>query len=354
MKNFINGIQQIGLGVTDAKAVFNWYRKHLGFDILVFEDASPATLMTRYTGGTIQNRYALLAMNMKGGGGLEVWQFKDREPKKSKIDLHWGDLGINAMKIRTSGIEKTWVQLKKLQLPFLTDIEQSVESIAHFFFKDPWGNLVEVRSDHYAFSKTKSNCGGVLGAVIGVSDMEESILFYQKLLEYDIIASDRTGIFEDFEALPNGRCSFRRVLLKQTPRKVGGFGELLGPTEIELIQVLDRIPKRIYENRFWGDLGYIHLCFDLQDMVAFQNKAATLKYPFTVDSSASFDMGQAAGHFGYVEDPDSTLIEFVETHKVPIIKSLGLYIDLNKRNKIKPLPRWIVKAMRIRRVRKNL
>lgn len=34
-------------------------------------------------------------------------------------------------------------------------------------------------------------------------------------------------------------------------------------------------------------------------------------------------MGNAAGHFSYNEDPDGTLIEYVETHKVPIVKNLA-------------------------------
>lgn len=127
----------------------------------------------------------------------------------------------------------------------------------------------------------------------------------------------------------------------------------MGPTVIELIQVLDRIPKRNFENRFWGDLGYIHLCFDVQGMLPLQIEAGRLKYPFTVDSTDSFDMGESAGHFGYVEDPDKTLIEFVETHKVPIFQGLGIYINLKKRNPKKPLPKLMVKAMRIHRVFKN-
>ena len=32
-------------------------------------------------------------------------------------------------------------------------------------------------------------------------------------------------------------------------------------------------------------------------------------------------MGDAAGQFAYIEDPDGTLIEFVETHKVPLVKA---------------------------------
>ena len=351
MQKIINGIQQIGIGVFDAKVVFNWYRKHLGFDILVFEDASPANLMTRYTDGIAQNRYALLALNMIGGGGLEIWQFTDRTPQSPKEPLQWGDLGINAMKIRTNEIEKTHTQLKGLQLSLITAIDHDGQ---HFFFADPWGNLVQVVNDSYCFNKSNMVNGGVLGAVIGVSDMEASLHFYQKLLGYELVDADRTGVFSDFELLPNGSLSFRRALLKHPSRLVGGFGELLGPTQIELIQVLDRQPNKIYKDRLWGDLGYIHLCFDIQGMDALREEAKALQHAFTVDSADSFDMGDAAGHFSYVEDPDGTLIEFVETHKVPILKKLGLFIDLKKRNPKKPLPRWLVKAMKVHRIKKDL
>ena len=43
-------------------------------------------------------------------------------------------------------------------------------------------------------------------------------------------------------------------------------------------------------------------------------------------------MGEAAGHFTYIEDPDGALIEFVETHKVPVLKKLGWYIHLKDRD----------------------
>ena len=65
-------------------------------------------------------------------------------------------------------------------------------------------------------------------------------------------------------------------------------------------------------------------------------------------------MGDAAGQFGYIEDPDGTLIELVETHKVPIFKKWGMYIDLKKRSPLNPLPKWIIKAMKIHRVKKDL
>ena len=67
--------------------------------------------------------------------------------------------------------------------------------------------------------------------------------------------------------------------------------------------------------------------------------------PFTVDTGDTFDMGEAAGAFSYTEDPDGALIEFVETHKIPIIKKLGIYLNLEKRDPYKALPNWLVNAM---------
>jgi len=108
---------------------------------------------------------------------------------------------------------------------------------------------------------------------------------------------------------------------------------------------LDRTPRKIFEDRDWGDAGFIHLCFDALDMDALKNQCQANGFPFTVDSADSFDMGEAAGRFSYVEDPDGTLIEFVETHKVPIVKKLGIYLNLKKRKKQTHLPDWMVATL---------
>jgi len=120
------------------------------------------------------------------------------------------------------------------------------------------------------------------------------------------------------------------------------------------VQSLDRQPNKIFENRLWGDLGYIHICFDVHGMDTLRKKAANLGCGFTVDSANSFDMGDAAGHFSYVEDPDGTLIEFVETHKVPVLKALGLFLNLKNRNPEKPLPKWLVRTLKLHKVKSDL
>ena len=353
MNESINGIQQIGIGVHNTKEVFNWYRKHLGFDILLFKDEATASLMTKYTLGEPQRRDAYLALNMLGGGGLEIWQFKDRVPQGPEHPIQWGDLGINAMKVRTLDIQNSHAKICNLKVSAVTDILKSSYGERYFYFNDPWNNTIQLVEDAYAFSSSKTSIGGVLGAVIGVSDMDTSIRFYKNLLGYTNMVCDEE-IFIPKEVSGTVKTQFRKVVLKHSRKGIGGFAELLGPTQIELLQALDRKPEKIYKNRLWGDLGYIHICFDVKGMDILREKAKAMKHPFTVDSAQSFDMGDAAGHFSYVEDPDGTLIELVETHKVPILKKLGLYLNLKNRKANKPLPKWLVKTLRFHRITKDV
>ena len=62
-------------------------------------------------------------------------------------------------------------------------------------------------------------------------------------------------------------------------------------------------------------------------------------------------MGEANGHFTYVEDPDGTLIEFVETFKIPIVKKLGLYLNLAGKDDHKQL--GILKLLRFAKVKRE-
>ena len=77
-------------------------------------------------------------------------------------------------------------------------------------------------------------------------------------------------------------------------------------------------------------------------------------YPFTVDScpdAGKFDMGLASGHFTYIEDPDGTLIEFVEIHKIPISNRFNICLNLMKRDRTKPMPKFFFRLMKLNRVK---
>jgi len=350
-KVIISGIQQMGIGVKDAEGAWAWYRKHFSMDIPVFKDAAVAGLMQRYTGNEARERYAILAINMAGGGGFEIWQYTKRIPEAPSFEIKLGDFGIFAAKIKCRDVAQMYAYAKQHSLSIISELDKNPNGDLHFFLKDPYGNVFDIIQESDWYKERKDLTGGIAGCSIGVSDMDKSIQFYKEVLGFDKIVYDTTSTFNDLNGLSGGNDKFRRVLLKHTNPRVGGFSKLFGPSQIELFQVYDRTQNKIFENRYWGDLGFIHLCFDVNGMRNLEQKCAELNYPFTVNSADSFDMGEAAGHFTYTEDPDGTLIEFVETHRVPILKKLGWYLNLKNRNPEKNLPNWMINALSLSRVR---
>src|SRR5690625_1844562 len=84
-----------------------------------------------------------------------------------------------------------------------------------------------------------------------------------------------------------------------------------------------------------------------------KQRCADLGYPFTVDRGSTFDLGETSGRFAYIEDPDGTLIEFVQAHKLPLLKKIGWNLDLVNRKEQKPIPDWILRMMRLNRVKEQ-
>jgi catechol 2,3-dioxygenase-like lactoylglutathione lyase family enzyme len=352
---FISGIQQVGIGVADVHAAFKWYRQQFGMDVPIFEEAATAALMLPYTGYQPRDRHAILAVNLNGGGGMEIWQYTSRTPMPPAFQPLLGDLGIGVAKIKSADAEASFHFLRQRGANMLTGLTQRPDGATHFFLKDPWGNPFEVvQAGDWLRQPARSGprTGGMYGAMIGVTDMARSIQFYGDILGYDTVVYDTTGDSADLHGVDGGFGQFRRVLLRHSAKRVGPFSRLLGDSEIELVQALDRSPRKIFGDRLWGDLGYIHLCFDITGMDEMKTFCKSKGHSFTVDSSGSFDMGEAAGYFSYIEDPDGTLIEFVETHKIPLLKKLGWYLDLRKRSQPeRPLPNLMLRALGLGRVR---
>ena len=348
----VAGIQQVGIGVASAPDAFEWYRRHFGFDVRIFDDAAEAPLMRGYTGGVVQRRRAILAINMAGGGGLEIWQFVGRSPAAPATPIALGHLGIFAAQLKTPDADAAMRVLRGRGVAIAgATTTRDPDGVPHFFARDPFGNHFDIVEHGERFTNTTHPIGGVCGVMLGVSDADRSAAFYRAVLGFDRVIFDATDRFADLAAVPGGNTLVRRVRLARSTPPAGPFSALLGTAHIELVQAVDRSMPRIYDGRFWGDLGFIHVCFDVRGTDAIHARASADARPPTVDSAGSFDMGEAAGRFSYVEDPDRTLVELVETHKVPVLKKLGWYIDLRKRPADRALPKWMVRSLALNRVR---
>lgn len=344
-KKVIAGIQQMGVGVENVHEAWAWYRKHFGMDIEVFEEAATAQLMLPHTNNKPIPRHAVLAINLQGGGGFEIWQQTKYKPLPPTFDVQLGDLGLYLCKMKCKNVEAFFSFCKEQGINLLSELVTDPAGRKTFYLADPYGNVFQpIQSDEWYKDENKLS-GGTYGCTIGVSDIEKSMVVYQDILGHDEVVYDETGSFHDLDCLPGGQARVRRVLLRNSKPRKGAFAKVLGSSEMELVQVLDRKPEKIFKDRIWGDLGYIHLCFETHGMDALKKECSDKGFNFTVDSADSFDMGVAAGRFAYIEDPDGGLIEFVETHKLPIIKKLGWFMKLEGRDPEKSLPNWMLNTL---------
>ena len=351
MHNLITGIQQAGIGVTDAKEVKLYYRDLFGMNVQLFDDNAEASLMTKYTGSQVHNRRAILSLNMNGGGGFEIWQFTSRKASHPIADPQLGDIGIFAIKIKSPDVEAAHNYYSLIPSVTVSSLMDSPDDRKHFWLKDKFGNHFNIVEGDEWFKTCKEICGGVVGAVIGVTDMQKAIHFYKDVLGiHETVYSGTAPMLDVPDKRVEGEI-FHRVLLKKQLANHGAFSKLLGSVQIELIEAKSLKPKKIFANRYWGDCGFIHLCFDVLQMDELKEICLQAGYPFTVDSKNSFSMGQSAGRFCYVEDYDGTLIELVETHIVPVFKKLGIYFNLKKRKHNRPLPNWMINLLAINKIR---
>lgn len=345
MNDVITGIQQIGIGVADANEAKYLYRDLFGMNAKIFDDKSPASLMSAYTGNQVHSRHAILTMNLSCGGGFEIWQFTSRKPS-IQPDITIGDIGIFAAKIRTENIDEAHRFYTTNNSVIISPVFCTPSKRQYFWVRDRFGNSFQVVECQQKYLTNKFICGGVCGAVIGVSNMEKAVHFYSTVFGLKNIIFETVST----ETVFGKEVLLKKVLLQKNRNHSGAFANLLGDIQIELVQALDGTPAKIFENRYWGDCGFIHLCFDVLDMENLKLKAKTNGYYFTVDSQGSFAMENAAGRFCYIEDPDGILIELVETHKVPVFKKIGWYLDLKKERYSKPLPKWMVSLLGVNRI----
>lgn len=339
----------------DLEESWKWYIDMFGMDCKIFDDDSEANLMSRYTGGKPVKRRAILALNLQSGGGFEVWQHKGRKPMEISEEIRLGDLGILVCKMKAKNLRSAYEYFRRKNVNILGEPAKDPSGSMMFFLKDPFGNIFQIMEFNGWFAEEKKHTGGSCGAIIGVSDIEKARVVYSGILGYDQVVYDSSGVFPDLACLPGGNNKVRRVLLKCSEPFTGHFIKIFGQSVIELVCNLGETGKKTLRDRMWGDPGFIHMCYDIYGIDDLMENCKKKGHPFTVDSRInqggdSFDMGAAAGHFAYLEDPDGTLIEFVETHKLPILKKFGWYIDLRKRTAYKPLPDWMMKMLKFSRV----
>ena len=359
----IGGIQQVGIGLVNLPAGWKLWRTAFGFDCQILREMGPATYMRPYTGGKIEERNALLAVNLNGGGGVELWQYTSRPPVAMRTSPLPGDLGIYALKLKCRDAARAHRLLNNTAGITCSPIngEYNNKQGNSFFCRDSAGNMIHICECSLPLGFSAHPIGGVDGAIIGCSDIDKARTIYSSILGYDSVMCDSVMTYDRHSFLlqtatrqfPSAGLTIRRVLLGQTGRGSTPFARLFGATNIELWQRMPRgasLDSHIFHGRQWGDEGYIHVCFEVKNIDAIRAKLRAVGRALTVDTEDTFNMGEAGGRFAYLEDYDGTLIELVETHRLKPISSLPWTIHANRLQH--PIPKFFLRGLSFSRVKK--
>lgn len=346
----INGLQHIGVAVRDMDQCLKFYRRFFGLDIPFFDSVQPAPLMRVYTREETITKRASMVMNLQGGCAIEVISPTSFMPEDAKQVIQMGDLGIFITQIKCKNIEDAHRFCAAQGASGLTPISQDPGGRRTFYIQDPQRNYWQYLEGDEWYTTGRHFSGGVVGCSVGVSDIESSLKLYAEVLGFDQVIYDVTDVFSDWKELPGGAERHRRVLLTQSAQPGGGFAKVTGKTYIELVQCLDRAPFFIFKDRIWGDCGFAHIGYDVKGMKALGDSLSQAGYPFTCDSNDALSMGNTKVHCTYIHDRDRTLIELIEVYKVPIIEKWGIFLNVEKRDPLKPLPDFMLKALRFSRI----
>lgn len=353
MAHIINGIQHLGVGVDNLDESWRWYRKFFGMNIPFFNAEAPAPLMDIYTENKTITKRAAMILNIKGGCAMEVVQPTSFKGTHAKVNFQLGDLGIYIGHVKSPDVKKAYAYFKANGANVLGEVSKTPDGLDTFFVKDPNNLHFQIIQANDFYKNSKDVTGGTMGCTIAVSNIESAMKLYANQLGYNHVIFDETSTFKDFENINEGGKTFRRVKLTQNPFPTGGFNKVGGKTHIELVQEISDRPKlKMYEGRLWGDIGFVHLGFDVRGMIEIGESLDKVGFGFTCDTKNVLSMGDSTKvHCTYIEDPDGTLIEMIEVYKIPIIEKLGINLNVEKSPLGKPLPDLLLKALSFSKVK---
>ncbi|MBA7618422.1 hypothetical protein ES703_25748 [subsurface metagenome] len=350
--DLINVLQHVGIAVSDRDRSWAFYRR-LGFDVPMTSDQSYITRLKPLTGGDYE-RKVVLAGNLMGGATIEIFQFTSTEPVSYSKDWQWGDPGITAMALKVPDLVKALELFKETPDMLVAGPAPWSANPAWkaALLKDPDGLLiyfVEIPGMNYSLRRSTDYVGGIVFASIAVSDMERSLDFYRQVLDYTDVLYDWNGTDPMLSAIPGGERPQRRVMLSDPRPSTSFFSFYLDRGMIELVEVEGSKAPHIFHGRRWGDIGKTEICFDVYDIRStFEELVRRGAEPVIEPNLEDRDLGLGVSAlFGYLADPDGTLIELSEPTRLRLIRKISL--DLRKRKPGKAFPAWIMKLSRFNR-----
>ena len=339
----INGIQHIGIGVKDRDKSYDFYKNAMDFSVPLSKNTGNCTGMIPVIKHDEQ-RNVVIALNPYGGGLIEIFQYITKEPVPPK-DYDFSSNGYLFFGLKVRNIRASMEIIKNHGGIIINNSKNSSlkdsttkESAPNEFTPDDftpmksfgwktaifrdidgiYGILLEYPESNIGYGKGKPRIGGVEYVAVGVSNLENSIDFYTKIMGYTKIVYKADGNFPEWDVLFGKGRKMKRALLMRDRKPEGIFRHFLRGGMIELIEVEGNNGKHMFDGRKWGDIGLMELCFDVTDIDK-TLKEVTDKGAEMIVPPYRQDMGMNTyATFAYIKDPDGSMLEFADVHRLPV------------------------------------
>ena len=307
----ILGIDHVGVGVKNMDIMKEFYQGLLEFTEIFGEmpegDHEPIHALMR----SCPTIHSAIQMNQKCGG-ISVALFCHTYPKPRPIrqSPRYGDIGVSKATIAIGDLDQFYKefqgriafcsQIRRIKIPGWGDY-------AFVYARDPEGNLIEF-IDGEKFS-VNQRLGGVRWIGIGVTDLERSIDYYQKILGFDKTV---INIHESFsgnldEIAKYDQAKFRSCVL----------GTNRGNSMVELFEAIKPRGRSVPFFTNWGDFGYLQLCLLADNIFEIEKYFLSKDVEIIVNPQvmSSDDPENAGLAFLYTRDLDGIPVEVMTLPK---------------------------------------
>lgn len=293
--NLAHGVHHIAIGVKSLRSMRSFYEKVLEFNHVLaeFPRGRHESLEEIFRMSPVE--FAGVIFRQEAGGiFVELIEIVNPPPRHIHSDFRYGDIGVNKVTIAVPDVGQFYLEMKN-QINFCA--EPKITGLPawgdlHFVYcKDPEGNLIEFVSE--PDMKIQNKYGGARWLGVGVSDLQRSKSFYQKL-GFNKIVIEPHEMFSGFldDVIGEKNTQIRSCLLANSKN----------PGMLEIFEVMKPRGRSVPFFTHWGDFGYLQISLNAMDISAIETycqkeRIETLCKPQKADD-------KLAPSLMYFKDPD--------------------------------------------------
>lgn len=307
-KPAVTGVQHVGVGVRDIEASRTFYRDVLECRLPMADFGITHNAMTDFFRSSDHVFNGWMYMQEKDAVVVECIQRFTPTPRPIHKQIRYGDIGVNKITVEVPDVY-AFVPAYADRIKFLSS-PKTIEikgwgDYAFVYGSDPDGNLIEfISSSKIAVEEPM---GKIRSVGISVTELDRSIDFYRKYIDFDTMVIEPHDAFSGKMAEVSGSAETRvRSCLMANSN---GFHML------ELFEVSSPRGRSIPFHVLWGDYGYLESCYVCTDVLGLAR--ALLKDGLELISSpTSMEVHEegisGTAWFIYVRDPDGIPVELLE------------------------------------------